>query len=794
MLYWLKLRNQNGISPLEVLQLKEKTLQIRQLFEESSTRVFRMKEFFTTKRQPIFDINSAVDIIVNGEYIRFPSCWSVRDSTIEDKDYEEVIAKLDEIIKFRIFTNLLPPQFTNIEVQNGRAICKVENEFQVEMTLDNPEAHFIILSLSIFVKSIDSDLQQNRNQELINLLNQQINQFEIFQSLQIVYDILHSLCLSLALNILHLQCIPIVEDNISETKYLYIPQQSIKLSYWTSNSQQNNEVKNLNQVNIIPIAIENENTIEIAIKQDNRNGHTDLQLAHTYYINQYQPENYITTIHLASLSLENLLDESLSRHAFSKLKQLYDDIINTNIYLSNDSKHIIKKDFQLITTRGHSIDKTCLRVQLFHSVCLDITLNQMNGCFDLRFSLPMSQDTQNLLLEKQKIINNNRFELISVLLDLKKSIIMDNIKLSMYLLEFEYYSAEITFQANPNNSNNNSNQILQRIPTHSPSESELEGPELKMYFRSHKFKDNYNILISITHNFNINFLIFCSITEKLAYKVLSINNIPIPEVHHRHNHSFLNEGYNSIKFIEFYNYSYPTTQKSVHQILLLHQIQNLTSLREIISETIKYLIRVREFFVFIKELQDKKIKINCKNEELTITNCEYIHGASIKIKLLSLRYSIEVNSWEFTTQLAQPLLILSGDFTSSSSSIQYDSDSSRWNMYYDLLNQETITKLISEIRLITKIIDLTQQWIMIKTSNNKTLMEIGNYFTLLPLTVQKIGFKFETSPSSFNTFNIALANYTFLFSPKHPLRRFLESDYKQTKNLPLLLMVPFIII
>lgn len=208
------------------------------------------RETLVQARLPTFQIPAAVEVLTLGTYSRLPTCIRekiVPPDPITSSEKKTTLLRLNQIIQQRLVTSVLPDQMKNLHVENGRVTFTVSNEFELSLTLlgDGNNIPWKVLNLKILVIDRDSSeisaITSGSGKDMVHPM--QINFLqELIQSRLIdnprplidAYNVLHSFCLSLQLEVLNLQVFRLIRDRLKD--YLrveeYIAGKKLSVFYW----------------------------------------------------------------------------------------------------------------------------------------------------------------------------------------------------------------------------------------------------------------------------------------------------------------------------------------------------------------------------------------------------------------------------------------------------------------------------------------------------------------------------------------------------------------------------------
>eukprot|EP01102_Stenamoeba_stenopodia_P004929 TRINITY_DN15431_c0_g1_i1.p1 TRINITY_DN15431_c0_g1~~TRINITY_DN15431_c0_g1_i1.p1 ORF type:complete len:354 (+),score=48.35 TRINITY_DN15431_c0_g1_i1:96-1064(+) len=193
-------------------------------------------------KAPMYDIPNAVDVLVAGNF-RIPTCIKDRFTKHEPPTKEsisEFFERLNHLIHFRLITSIIPSQL-RILIKEGKAICTVENEFSVTLTLPSEDQQILwrVLTVEILVSdSNEGQLKETAHSQggWMEQLAQQLQQrmAESSEPLNELYSYLHNFCVALQLDILHTQARHLAQTRRSDMIKVGFDKERLCLSlyYW----------------------------------------------------------------------------------------------------------------------------------------------------------------------------------------------------------------------------------------------------------------------------------------------------------------------------------------------------------------------------------------------------------------------------------------------------------------------------------------------------------------------------------------------------------------------------------
>ncbi|CAK8696395.1 mediator of RNA polymerase II transcription subunit 14-like [Clavelina lepadiformis] len=409
------------------------------LFVETADKLHALaNQVVVQARLPNFSIPSAVDVLTTGSFPRLPSC--IRDriispDPIQPKEKKATLKRIEQIILYRLAVEVIPPQIMQLTVEDGIVTLLVPNEFKTYLTLmgDGHEVPWRLLKLEILVE----DLDIGGGKPLVH--NSQINYVhELVQSRLLacveplcdLYNVLHTFCLSLQLEVLQAQATRLL--NMSWGKFIhideYLPGQRMTISYWRINPY---------VVRKSPMLI----TICLSLSDPSR----PLQVLHTPNLTLDDANLSSSCSHVKHLCLEKLIQKSACVRSFSILTGI---------------KKMLRKHFKkdLAHFSVEAIGRHCiLFVPLLEtsklSHCLRITVDPQTGVV-----IPLVEGVDDKILEKME----NEINVTPILLIKWTAVLRDCLISQLYKQSLQLLRISCTTIFPPGESNKN--QLLVKIP------------------------------------------------------------------------------------------------------------------------------------------------------------------------------------------------------------------------------------------------------------------------------------------------------------------------------------------
>ncbi|KAI9317591.1 mediator complex subunit MED14-domain-containing protein [Dichotomocladium elegans] len=243
------------------------------------------------------DIDTAVDVLTTGEYLRMPS--KIKDmmppKPLTDGEVLDTFRIMNDLIRLRLMTtDALPDPFQKYQIaDSGRIRFSIKDEFDVSLTLMGPpdNQQWWIVSLDIHTKSTTGrgacDLNISLNeQQLANLRiaaqrqlappppspptqpQEEPSRPPLFFPLVNLHDYLHLFCLSTQLEIMYMQAVLIARTRWIGQLGVQIDQTRTKLvlTYWKGGSPTAHWAHP--QSEVLQHPAENSTTIEVSVTDE----------------------------------------------------------------------------------------------------------------------------------------------------------------------------------------------------------------------------------------------------------------------------------------------------------------------------------------------------------------------------------------------------------------------------------------------------------------------------------------------------------------------------------------------
>ncbi|PIA56679.1 hypothetical protein AQUCO_00700797v1, partial [Aquilegia coerulea] len=173
-------------------------------FTQAADSLFFMHEGLQQARAPIYDVPSAIEVLLTGSYQRLPKCiedMGIQGTLTEDQQ-KPALKKLDTLLRSKLLEVTLPKEISEVKVSDGTVHLRVNGEFKVLLTLGyrGHLSMWRILHLELLVgeKSGHVKLEESRRHVLGDDLERRMSAAE--NPFLVLYSVLHELCVALIMD------------------------------------------------------------------------------------------------------------------------------------------------------------------------------------------------------------------------------------------------------------------------------------------------------------------------------------------------------------------------------------------------------------------------------------------------------------------------------------------------------------------------------------------------------------------------------------------------------------------
>lgn len=297
------------------------------LFIDTADMLARVaRETVVSARLPNFHIPSAVEVLTTGTFSRLPACIRERivpPDKITAAEKRETLLQLNRVIQHRLVCSNLISEMSCKKVANGRVTFRVENEFQVSLTLmgDNPNIPWRLLDIEILVEDKETGegkpLVHSRQVQYIH----QVVQARLLECcsaggepLTQVYMILHYFCQSLQLEVLFSQTRALYKNRLEGHIHIteYTAGKCLVISYWRELSR----------------SVSEQFGYSLTVYVDDKEPNKPLGVLHSPSLGSKDAEITEKSIGTDSLSMERLLVHTIHVRTKIRLSELKVELEN----------------------------------------------------------------------------------------------------------------------------------------------------------------------------------------------------------------------------------------------------------------------------------------------------------------------------------------------------------------------------------------------------------------------------------------------------------------------------------
>ncbi|GAB2218812.1 hypothetical protein Drorol1_Dr00002044 [Drosera rotundifolia] len=173
-------------------------------FTQAADSLFFMHEGLQQARAPIYDVPSAIEILLTGTYQRLPKCLEDvgTQSSLNKNQQKSALKKLDFLVNSTLLGVSLPKVFSEVKISDGTALLRVDREFKVLVTLGyrGHLSSWRILHLELLVgeRSGAVKLEELRRHVLGDDLERRMAAAK--DPFMTLYSVLHELCVAIVMD------------------------------------------------------------------------------------------------------------------------------------------------------------------------------------------------------------------------------------------------------------------------------------------------------------------------------------------------------------------------------------------------------------------------------------------------------------------------------------------------------------------------------------------------------------------------------------------------------------------
>lgn len=210
------------------------------LFVDTADQLALMaRRHLSSARLPMFHVPVAAELLSTGGYSRLPLCVRERivpPPSVTPAQRRATLLRLNHVIEQRLACAPCPPRPLQLRVAAGRVRFTARDEFSVTLTLlgEGARVPWTLLDVRVLVPHPDSARSLVHPLQLIFLRRLVEGQLSAGKPLSHVFHLLHSFCLGLQLEVLHVQLMQLVRHRLADSVRLhrYQPGTLLSLAYW----------------------------------------------------------------------------------------------------------------------------------------------------------------------------------------------------------------------------------------------------------------------------------------------------------------------------------------------------------------------------------------------------------------------------------------------------------------------------------------------------------------------------------------------------------------------------------
>ncbi|XWS42513.1 hypothetical protein CRYUN_Cryun16bG0020500 [Craigia yunnanensis] len=443
-----------------------------------------MHEGLQQARAPVYDVPSAVEVLLTGSYERLPKCIEnvgMQSSLTEDQQ-KPALKKLDTLVRSKLLEVSLPKEISEVKISNGTALVLVDGEFKVLVTLGyrGHLSMWRILHLELLVGERNGlvKLEEMRRHALGDDLERRMSAAE--NPFITLYSVLHELCVALVMDtvIRQVQVLrqgrwkdairfelisdggsggstQLNQDNESDSASLRTP--GLKLVYWLD-FDKNSGTSDSGSCPYIKI----EPGPDLQIKCQHS----------TFVIDALTGKEAGFSLDQSCIDVEKLLLRAISCNIYTRLLEIQKELVkNVQIYQAAsdvvlhsqadvpDSEHK-KKDAKL-DNKEH-VGQEVLLVRAYGSSFFTLGINIRNGHFLLQSSQNILAPSQ--LLDCEEALNQGTMTAADVFTSLRSKSILHLFAAMGRFLGLEVYEHGFAAVKVPKNLVNGSAVLVMGFP------------------------------------------------------------------------------------------------------------------------------------------------------------------------------------------------------------------------------------------------------------------------------------------------------------------------------------------
>ncbi|KAF8107701.1 hypothetical protein N665_0118s0065 [Sinapis alba] len=401
-------------------------------FTQAADSLFFMHEGLQQARAPVYDVPSAIEVLLTGSYQRLPKCVDDvgMQCSLDEHQQKPALRKLEVLVRSKLLEITLPKEITEVKVSKGTVTLSVEGEFKVLVTLGyrGHLSMWRILHLDLLVgeRTGPIKLEVTRRHILGDDLERRMSVAE--NPFTILYAVLHELCVAIVMDTVIRQVRTLLHgrwkdairfDLISDTGTTPANQEGeadsvslktpgVKLMYWLDSDK--------NPVSFIKI----------------EPGSSDLQIkcSHsTFVIDPLTGKEAEFSLDQSCIDVEKLLLKAICCNRYTRLLEIQKELLRNDRICRAPSDVILQAFLDEPGSEGanmvdskEQIEPEVLRVRAYGSSFFTLGINIRTGKFLLQSS--KSVLTSSILDEFEDALNQGSISAVDAFINLRSKSIL----------------------------------------------------------------------------------------------------------------------------------------------------------------------------------------------------------------------------------------------------------------------------------------------------------------------------------------------------------------------------------
>ncbi|KFK37888.1 hypothetical protein AALP_AA3G042200 [Arabis alpina] len=443
-------------------------------FTQAADSLFFMHEGLQQARAPVYDVPSAVEVLLTGSYQRLPKCLDdvgMQPSLDEDQQ-KPALRKLEVLVRSKLLETTLPKELTEVKVSRGTVTLSVDGEFKVLVTLGyrGHLSMWRILHLDLLVgeKSGPIKLEVTRRHILGDDLERRMSVAE--NPFTILYTVLHELCVAIVMDTVIRQVRALLQgrwkdairfDLISDTGSAPANQEGeadsvslrtpgVKLMYWLDADKNSGSF----------IKIEPGSDLQIKCFHS------------TFVIDPLTGKEAEFSLDQSCIDVEKLLLKAICCNRYTRLLEIQKELLR-NTRICRAPSDVILQAFLdepvLLTTMGgnmvdskEQVEPEVLRVRAYGSSFFTLGINIRTGRFLLQSSKSIL--TPSILEEFEDALNQGSRSAVDAFINLRSKSILHFFAAIGKFLGLEVYEHGFGINKVPKNLSDGSSTLTLGFP------------------------------------------------------------------------------------------------------------------------------------------------------------------------------------------------------------------------------------------------------------------------------------------------------------------------------------------